>query len=119
MTRGLESAAAGVVDVPFTPGRADTTQEKTDVQSFALLEPTADAFRNHFDAEKSYEGPVEAMVDKSDQLNLTVPEMTVLIGGMRVLNANSGGAKHGVLTNRPGTLSNDFFVNLMDMKVVV
>ena len=103
------------IKVPFIPGRADTTQEKTDVQSFALLEPQADAFRNYFDTEKSYMSPAEMLVDKADQLNLTVPEMTVLIGGMRALNANTGNAKHGVLTNRPGTLNNDFFVNLLDM----
>ena len=103
------------VTVPFVPGRADTTQEKTDVQSFALLEPAADAFRNYFNADKSYKSPAESMVDKADQLNLTVPEMTVLVGGMRALDANAGGSKHGVLTSRPGTLSNDFFVNLLDM----
>ena len=103
------------IAVPFKPGRADTTQEKTDIQSFALLEPAADAFRNYFNAEKSYKSPAEMLVDKADQLNLTVPEMTVLIGGMRALDANSGGSKHGVLTDRPGTLSNDFFVNLLDM----
>lgn len=114
----IEKAAANsghTIIVPFSPGRADTTQEKTDVQSFALLEPGADAFRNYFNAEKSYKAPVESMVDKADQLNLTVPEMTVLIGGMRALDANLAGARHGVLTNRPGTLSNDFFVNLLDV----
>lgn len=105
------------ITVPFTPGRADTTQEKTDVDSFALLEPAADAFRNYFNAGKSYEGPAESMVDKADQLNLTVPEMTALIGGMRALDANMGGVKHGVLTDRPGTLSNDFFINLLDMSI--
>ena len=108
-------AAGYTITVPFTPGRADTTQKKTDVQSFALLEPAADAFRNYFSEEKSYETSPESMVDKADQLNLTVPEMTVLIGGMRALNANTGGVKHGILTNRPGMLSNDFFVNLLDM----
>ncbi|MGK0176491.1 MAG: catalase-peroxidase [Zhongshania aliphaticivorans] len=107
--------AGRTITVPFTPGRADTTQEKTDVQSFALLEPQADAFRNYFNAEKSYKSPAEMLVDKADQLNLTVPEMAVLIGGMRMLNANTGATKHGVLTSRPGTLSNDFFVNLLDM----
>ncbi len=114
----IEKAAkdAGVtVEVPFTPGRADATQEQTDVASFALLEPTADAFRNYFDKKDSYRSPTEMLVDKADQLNLTVPEMTVLIGGMRVLDANSGNVKHGVFTDKPGTLSNDFFVNLMDM----
>ena len=114
----IEKAAqdAGVnTEVPFTPGRADATQAQTDVQSFALLEPKADAFRNYFDSRQSYRSPAEMLVDKADQLNLTVPEMTVLVGGMRSLDANTGGAKHGVFTDRPGTLNNDFFVNLMDM----
>ena len=119
-TAAIEQAAedAGYkIKAPFVPGRADTTQEKTDVQSFALLEPHADAFRNYFNPEESHESPVEMLVDKADQLNLTVPEMTVLIGGMRVLDANAGGAPHGVLTNRPAELSNDFFVNLLDMSI--
>jgi len=101
--------------VPFLPGRADTTQEKTDIQSFALLEPAADAFRNYFNAKKSYKSPTESMIDKADQLSLTVPEMTVLIGGMRALGTNADDSAHGILTHRPGTLSNDFFVNLLDM----
>jgi catalase-peroxidase len=116
----IEQAAkeAGVeIEVPFTAGRADATQSQTDATSFALLEPTADAFRNYFDAEGSYRSPTEMLIDRADQLDLTVPEMTVLIGGMRALNANTGGAKHGVLTDRPGKLSNDFFVNLMDMAI--
>jgi len=115
---GIEKAAkdAGVkVEVPFTPGRADATQAQTDIESFALLEPKADAFRNYFNKEESYRTPTEMLVDKADQLNLTVPEMTVLVGGMRALDANTGGKKHGVFTNKPGTLSNDFFVNLLDM----
>ncbi len=103
------------VTVPFTPGRADATQAQTDVESFALLEPTADAFRNYFDVQRSYRSPAEMMVDKAEQLDLTVPEMTVLIGGMRSLGANSDGSRHGVFTDRPGTLNNDFFVNLLDM----
>ncbi len=114
----IEKAAkdAGVkVEVPFTPGRADATQAQTDVESFALLEPKADAFRNYFNKEESYRSPAEMMVDKADQLNLTLPEMTVLVGGMRTLDANTGGKKHGVFTNKPGTLTNDFFVNLLDM----
>ena len=114
----IEKAAedAGVeVSVPFEPGRADATQDKTDVESFALLEPTADAFRNYFNEEKAYRSPTEMLVDKADQLNLTVPEMTALIGGMRALNANVGGVEHGVFTSEPGTLTNDFFVNLLDM----
>ena len=110
------AADAGVkIEVPFVPGRNDTTQEKTDVQSFALLEPTADAFRNYFSVERSYRSPAEMLVDRADQLSLTVPEMTVLVGGMRALDANAGGSNHGVFTDRPGTLNNDFFVNLMDM----
>ncbi|MEZ5551449.1 MAG: catalase/peroxidase HPI [Pseudomonadales bacterium] len=105
------------VKVPFAPGRTDATQEMTDAGSFAVLEPTADAFRNYFSAD-SYAPPAEMMVEKADLLTLTVPEMTVLIGGMRVLNANAGQARHGVLTEKPGTLSNDFFVNLLDMSTV-
>lgn len=108
--------AAGVhIKVPFVPGRNDTTQEHTDIQSFALLEPKADAFRNYYNAQHSYRPPVEMLIDKADQLDLTVPEMTVLLGGMRVLGANGDGSQHGVFTNAPGTLSNDFFRNLLDM----
>jgi catalase-peroxidase len=102
------------VEVPFTPGRTDASQEQTDVASFAVLEPTADGFRNYF-GPGSYLSPAEALVDRASLLNLTVPEMTALVGGMRALNANIGGAAHGVFTSRPGTLSNDFFVNLLDM----
>ena len=109
---------AGVdVQVPFTPGRADATQSQTDVASFALLEPAADAFRNYFNPATSYRSPAEMLVDRADQLALTVPEMTVLIGGMRALNANQDGSLHGIFTDRPGTLSNDFFVNLLDMSI--
>lgn len=114
----IEQAAkeAGVkLEVPFKPGRGDTTQAKTDESSFALLEPKADAFRNYFDTSDAYLSPAEMLVDKADQLNLTVPEMTALVGGMRVLGANTDGSKHGVFTAKPGTLSNDFFVNLLDM----
>ena len=114
----VEKAAkdAGIdITVPFTPGRADATQELTDVNSFAMLEPKADAFRNYFNKDTSYLPPAEMMVDKADQLRLTVPEMTVLVGGMRMLNANTDGSKHGVFTDKPGVLSNDFFVNLLDM----
>lgn len=103
------------VKVPFKVGRLDATQEQTDIASFEVLEPKADAFRNYYNAETSYESPVESMVDKADQLNLTVPEMTVLIGGMRALGANADGSKHGVFTDKPGTLNNDYFVNLLDM----
>ncbi len=114
----IEKAArdAGVkIEVPFQPGRGDALQAQTDVQSFALLKPSADAFRNYFNGNASYRSPAEMLVDKADQLNLTVPEMTVLVGGMRALDANTGGARHGVFTDKPGTLSNDFFVNLLDM----
>ncbi|GAB5450931.1 MAG: catalase/peroxidase HPI [Halioglobus sp.] len=114
----IEKAASdgGVeVEVPFVPGRADAMQDQTDVASFALLEPRADAFRNYFDTAASYRSPTEMLVDRADQLTLTVPEMTVLVGGLRALDANTGGAAHGVFTDRPGTLSNDFFVNLLDM----
>jgi catalase-peroxidase len=113
----IEKAAADAgydVEVPFTPGRADATQEQTDVESFAVLEPMADGFRNYY-GEGSRLSPTESLVDRADLLTLTVPEMTVLIGGMRALDANTGGADHGVFTDRPGTLSNDFFVNLLDM----
>ncbi len=113
----IEQAAknAGLeVKVPFTPGRTDATQAQTDVASFAVLEPTADGFRNYF-ATGNSRSPAELLVDKADTLTLTAPEMTVLVGGMRALNANASGVKHGVFTDRPGTLSNDFFVNLLDM----
>jgi catalase-peroxidase len=102
------------VEVPFKPGRADATQAQTDVASFAVLEPAADGFRNYFGA-NSRLSPAEMLVDRADLLTLTVPEMTVLVGGMRALDANAGKSKHGVFTERPGTLSNDFFVNLLDM----
>ncbi len=102
------------VKVPFTPGRTDATQAQTDVQSFAELKPTADGFRNYF-AKGNSRSPAEMLVDKADTLTLTAPEMTVLVGGLRALNANAGGAAHGVFTARPGTLSNDFFVNLLSM----
>jgi catalase-peroxidase len=102
------------LDVPFTPGRADATQAQTDVMSFAVLEPTADGFRNYF-ADGNSQSPTEALVDKANLLTLTVPEMTALVGGLRALNANVGQAGHGVFTDQPGTLSNDFFVNLLDM----
>ena len=116
----IEKAAAdaGVeVTVPVVPGRGDATQAQTDVNSFSLLEPSADAFRNYYNAEKSYRTPTEMLIDKADQLYLTVPEMTVLLGGLRVLDVNADGASHGVFTENPGTLSNDFFVTLLDMGV--
>jgi len=102
------------LQVPFTPGRTDASQQQTDVSSFAVLEPTADGFRNYY-GKGNHRSPADSLVDKADMLTLTVPEMTVLVGGMRALNANSGQAAHGVFTERPGALSNDFFVNLLDM----
>jgi len=106
--------AGHTVKVPFMPGRGDATQAETDVASFAVLEPTADGFRNYY-GPGSRLSPAESLVDRADLLTLTVPETTVLVGGMRALGANTGGSKHGVLTARPGTLTNDFFVNLLDM----
>jgi len=106
--------AGSSVELPFTPGRNDASQEQTDVSSFAVLEPTADAFRNYYTS-ASYGTPTEMLVEKADLLRLTVPEMTVLLGGMRALNANFDKSSHGVLTAKPGTLSNDFFVNLLDL----
>ncbi len=102
------------ITVPFTPGRTDATPEQTDAHSFAVLEPVADGFRN-FAKKVVAESAPSLLLDKAQLLNLTAPEMTVLVGGLRVLNANTGGAAHGVFTQRPGTLSNDFFVNLLDM----
>ena len=103
------------VEVPFAPGRMDATQEQTDVEAFAVLEPIADGFRNYQKARYSVSAE-ELLVDKAQLLSLTAPEMTVLVGGMRVLNANVGQSRHGVFTRRPGTLTNDFFVNLLDMR---
>ena len=117
----IEKAAAdaGVdVEVPFVAGRNDASQEQTDVASFGLLELHADAFRNFYDAGSSYRSPTEMLVDRADQLKLTIPEMTVLVGGLRSLGANAGGATHGVFTDNAGTLNNDFFVNLLDMGTV-
>jgi catalase-peroxidase len=102
------------VQVPFAPGRMDALQEQTDVVSFAVLEPVADGFRNYV-CKGLEESAAELLVDKAQLLTLTAPEMTVLIGGLRALNANFGQSEHGVFTKRPGTLSNDFFVNLLDM----
>ncbi|MGD9511970.1 MAG: catalase/peroxidase HPI [Geminicoccaceae bacterium] len=102
------------VEVPFTSGRTDATQEQTDTASFAVLEPMADGFRNYERRDFTYSAE-ELLVDKAQLMTLTAPEMTVLVGGMRALDANVGGSRHGVLTDRPGTLSNDFFVNLLDM----
>jgi catalase-peroxidase len=113
----IEQAAENAgydVEVPFSPGRTDASQAQTDVESFAVLEPTADGFRNYFGSAND-RSPAEMLVDRADLLTLTVPEMTVLVGGMRALNANAGQSAHGVFTDRPETLSNDFFVNLLDM----
>jgi catalase-peroxidase len=113
----IEKAASDAghkAKVLFKPGRTDASQEMTDVNSFAVLEPTADAFRNYY-SDKSYATPTKMLVEKADLLTLTVPEMTALVGGMRSLNANTGQSAHGVFTGQPGTLSNDFFVNLLDM----
>jgi catalase-peroxidase len=110
-------AAGQEVVVPFTPGRSDATQEQTDVGSFNALEPSADGFRNYF-GEGNYRSPAEMLVEKADLLSLTVPEMTVLVGGLRALDANVGGDDHGVFTDRPGVLSNDFFVNLLSMSTM-
>lgn len=117
---GIEQAAKNAghaVTVPFTPGRMDALQEQTDVNSFAVIEPVADGFRNYNKTSKTVR-PEEMLVDKAQLLTLTVPEMTVLIGGMRVINANFEQSQHGVFTNRPGALTNDFFVNLLDMRTV-
>ena len=116
---GVEKAArdGGLeIKVPFTPGRMDASQEQTDVESFAVLEPEADGFRNYLKARFSVK-PEEMLVDKAQLLTLTAPEMTVLIGGMRVLNTNCDNSKNGVFTKKPGVLSNDFFVNLLDMNI--
>jgi catalase-peroxidase len=102
------------VEVPFTPGRTDASQKQTDVGSFAMLEPIADGFRNYLKARYSVSAE-ELLVDRAQLLTLTAPEMTVLVGGMRALNANAGQSRHGVFTKQPETLTNDFFVNLLDM----
>ncbi|MGC6440928.1 MAG: peroxidase family protein, partial [Candidatus Puniceispirillaceae bacterium] len=118
-TVGIESAAKAAghkLDVPFTAGRGDASQDQTDVESFAVLEPLADGFRNYQQAQFSV-SPEEMFLDKAQLLGLTAPEMTVLLGGLRVLGINHGGSKTGVLTDRAGQLTNDFFVNLLDMNV--
>jgi catalase-peroxidase len=106
--------AGQAVQVPFTPGRTDASQAQTDVASFAVLEPTADGFRNYFAGAEGL-SPAEQLVDRANKLTLTVPETTALVGGLRALNANAGRSASGVFTSRPGTLTNDFFVNLLDM----
>jgi catalase-peroxidase len=115
---GVEKAAADAghkIEVPFTPGRTDASQDQTDIESFAVLEPRVDGFRNYLQV--AFNVPTEELlVDRAQLLGLSAPQMTVLVGGLRVLGANTGGSKHGVLTTRPGLLTNDFFVNLLDMK---
>jgi catalase-peroxidase len=111
------SEAGHDVTIPFSPGRMDATQEMTDVAAFSVLEPTSDPFRNYH-ADKNPLAPVSAMIEKAALLDLSIPEMTVLLGGMRALNANFGNSAHGVFTNEPGVLSNDYFVNLLDMSTV-
>ena len=114
---GVELAAKNAghdITVPFTPGRMDALQEQTDVNSFSVLEPVSDGFRNYQKTINSIK-PEELLVDKAQLLTLTVPEMTVLIGGLRVMNANFKQSPHGVFTKQPETLTNDFFVNLLDM----
>ena len=114
---GVEQAALAAghkVDVPFAPGRTDATQAQTDADSFAVLEPVADGFRTY--RKKAFSvSPEEMLLDKAQLLTLSAPEMTVLVGGLRVLGANHGGSQHGVFTQRPGQLTTDFFVNLVDM----
>ncbi|HEY0122626.1 MAG TPA: peroxidase family protein, partial [Rhizobium sp.] len=114
---GVEQAAKAAgqeVTVPFTPGRTDASQEQTDVATFDVLEPAADGFRNYEKA--GLTAPAEVvLIDKAQLLTLTAPELTVLIGGLRAININADGSAHGVLTDRPGVLTNDFFVNLLDM----
>jgi catalase-peroxidase len=115
---GVEQAAKNAghkVTVPFTPGRTDASLEQTDANSFGVLEPKADGFRN-YQKSKYAVSAEELLVDQAQLLTLTAPEMTVLVGGMRVLNTNFGGSQHGVFTKHPETLTNDFFVNLLDMR---
>jgi len=117
---GVEQAAKNAghaVKVPFTPGRMDASAQQTDVESFAVLEPVADGFRNYLKGKYSVLAE-ELLVDKAQLLTLTAPQMTVLLGGMRVLNTNVDGTQHGVFTQRPEALTNDFFVNLLDMSTV-
>jgi catalase-peroxidase len=118
-TAAVEKAAkdAGyAVTAGFTPGRGDATQEQTDAASFDALEPTSDGFRNYREGFQ-FMAPEEALVDRAQLMRLSGPEMAVLVGGLRVLGANAGGSKHGVFTNRPGQLTNDFFVSLLDMTI--
>ena len=105
------------IDVPFTPGRTDATQEKTDIEAFEPLEPNADGFRNYYrNRDHISASSEELLLDRAQLLTLTAPEMTALVGGMRVLDANYDGSKKGVFTDRPGTLTNDYFVNVLDLR---
>jgi len=117
---GVEAAATAAghaAEVPFSPGRTDATQDQTDAESFAVLEPVADGFRNY--RQKAFSvSPEQMLLDKAQLLTLSAPEMTVLVGGLRVLGANHGGSKAGVFTKRPGQLTTDFFTNLVDMSTV-
>lgn len=110
-------SAGQTISVPFKPGRTDASPDQTDAASFGVLEPKADGFRNYLKAKYSVSAE-EMLVDKAQLLKLTAPEMTVLVGGLRVLNANHGQSKHGVFTTRPESLTNDFFVNLLDMGTI-
>ena len=115
---GIEMAAKKAghkVKVPFRSGRGDARQDQTDIHSFGLLEPDADGFRNYLNGDKSNISAEEKLVDKAQLMGITAPEMTVLIGGMRVLNTNFDNSKNGVFTKKPGTLTNDYFINLLDM----
>ena len=117
---GIEIAAKKAghkINVPFSPGRGDARQDQTDINSFGLLEPQADGFRNYLNGGASIVSAEEKLVDKAQLMGLTAPEMTVLLGGMRVLNTNYDNSRHGVLTNKPETLTNDYFVNLLDMNI--
>jgi catalase-peroxidase len=113
---GIEKAAGKKLNVPFTPGRGDATQDQTDIHSFSLLEPQADGFRNYVKGKYSLSAE-EMLIDRANLMKLTAPEMTVLVGGMRVLNTNFDNSNHGVFTKKPGKLTNDFFVNLLDMSI--
>ena len=117
---GVEMAAKKAghkVKVPFSPGRGDARQDQTDVNSFGLLEPQADGFRNYLNGGKSFVSAEEKLIDKAQLMGLTAPEMTVLIGGMRVLNTNFDNSIHGIFTKKPGVLTNDYFTNLLDMNI--
>ena len=105
------------LNVPFTPGRGDARQDQTDVNSFSLLEPQADGFRNYLNSGESIVSAEEKLIDKAQLMGLTAPEMTALIGGMRVLDTNFDGSKYGVFTKKPGVLTNDYFTNLLDMNI--